>query len=251
MPFFSYLCGINLVLRMAGISDNIISLAESRTQFSVNDLLPSVAKGVERNTLSWHLSNLCKHGKLRRIGRGIYSLQDTTSFFIKASKKVKSLYKSLHKQFPLADFCIYDGSVFTPLLHDLSPNATIYVETNRDVAESVFNYLSQKYQGRLFLTPTKEMTSKYIDLSQENIIIKPLISESPLTDDNGVPMPTLEKILVDTRTDADFFYLHGYENLEMLRTAITHYDVNRTRLLRYANRRNEKESILNDLKEIQ
>ena len=251
MPFFSYLCGINLVLRMAGISDNIISLAESRTQFSVNDLLLSVAKGVERNTLSWHLSNLCKHGKLRRIGRGIYSLQDTTSFFIKASKKVKSLYKSLHKQFPLADFCIYDGSVFTPLLHDLSPNATIYVETNRDVAESVFNYLSQKYQGRLFLTPTKEMTSKYIDLSQENIIIKPLISESPLTDDNGVPMPTLEKILVDARTDADFFYLHGYENLEMLRTAITHYDVNRTRLLRYANRRNEKESILNDLKEIQ
>ena len=251
MPFFSYLCGINLVLRMAGISDNIISLAESRTQFSVNDLLLSVAKGVERNTLSWHLSNLCKHGKLRRIGRGIYSLQDTTSFFIKASKKVKSLYKSLHKQFPLADFCIYDGSVFTPLLHDLSPNATIYVETNRDVAESVFNYLSQKYQGRLFLTPTKEMTSKYIDLSQENIIIKPLISESPLTDDNGVPMPTLEKILVDARTDADFFYLHGYENLEMLRTAITHYDVNRTRLLRYANRSNEKESILNDLKEIQ
>ena len=64
-------------------------------------------------------------------------------------------------------------------------------------------------------------------------------------------MPTGEKILVDTRTDADFVYLHGYENLEMLRTAITHYDVNRTRLLRYADRRNEKESILNDLKEIQ
>lgn len=95
------------------------------------------------------------------------------------------------------------------------------------------------------------MTSKYIDLSQENIIVKPLISESPLIDDDGVPMPTLEKMLVDTRVDADFYYLHGYENLEMLRTAITHYDVNQTRLLRYADRRNEKESILKDLKEIQ
>lgn len=124
---------------MVGISNSIISLAENRTQFSVDDLLLSVAKGVERNTLSWHLSNLCKLGKLRRIGRGIYSLQNKTTFFVKASKRAKSLYKSLHKEFPLADFCIYEGSVFTPLLHDLSPNATIYVETNRDVTESVFN----------------------------------------------------------------------------------------------------------------
>lgn len=236
---------------MTGVSDNIIAYAESRPQFSVDDLISSVAKGMERNTLSWHLSNLCKLGKLRRIGRGLYSTQTKTAYSIKASKKVRSLYRSLHKDFPFADFCLYDGPLLTPLLHDLSPNSTIYIETNRDVMESVFNHLGQKYQGRLFLAPTKEITSKYIDLAQENIIIKPLITESPLTEDDGVPMPTLEKILVDTRVDADFFYLHGYENLEMLRTAITHYDVNQTRLLRYADRRNEKENIIKDLKEIQ
>lgn len=236
---------------MTGVSNNIIAYAENRPQFSVDDLISSVAKGIERNTLSWHLSNLCKLGKLRRIGRGLYSTQIKTAYHVKASKKVRSLYHSLHKDFPFADFCLYDGSLLTPLLHDLSPNSTIYIETNRDVTESVFNRLSQKYQGRLFLAPTKEMTSKYIDLSQENIIIKPLITESPLTEDNGVPMPTLEKMLVDTRVDADFFYLHGYENMEMLRTAISHYDVNRTRLLRYADRRNEKENIIKDLKEIQ
>ena len=236
---------------MTGVSNNIIAYAENRPQFSVDDLISSVAKGIERNTLSWHLSNLCKLGKLRRIGRGLYSTQIKTAYHVKASKKVRSLYHSLHKDFPFADFCLYDGSLLTPLLHDLSPNSTIYIETNRDVTESVFNRLSQKYQGRLFLAPTKEMTSKYIDLSQENIIIKPLITESPLTEDNGVPMPTLEKMLVDTRVDADFFYLHGYENMEMLRTAISQYDVNRTRLLRYADRRNEKENIIKDLKEIQ
>ena len=236
---------------MTGISNNIIAYAESRPQFSVDDLISSATKGFERNTLSWHLSNLCKLGKLRRIGRGLYSTQIKTAYQVKASKKVRSLYRSLHKDFPFADFCVYDGQLFTPLLHDLSPNSTIYIETNRDVMESVFNRLSEKYQGRLFLAPTKKMTSMYIDLSQENIIIKPLITESPLTEDNGIPMPSLEKILVDTRVDADFFYLHGYENLEMLRTAIAHYDVNQTRLLRYADRRNEKENIIKDLKEIQ
>lgn len=236
---------------MIGVSNDIIAYAESRTQFSVDDLISAVTRDIERNTLSWHLSNLCKLGKLRRIGRGLYSSQMKTAYNIKASKKVRSLFRSLHKEFPFADFCLYDGSLLAPLLHDLSPNSAIYIETNRDVMESVFNRMIQKYQGRLFLAPTKEMTSKYIDLEQENIIIKPLITESPLTEDNGVPMPTLEKLLVDTRVDADFFYLHGYENMEMLRTAIAHFDVNQTRLLRYADRRNEKENIIKDLKEIQ
>ena len=236
---------------MTGVSDNIIAYAESRSQFSVDDLAASVARGIERNTLSWHLSNLCKQGKLRRIGRGLYSSQMKTAYQVKASKIVRSLYHSLHKDFPFADFCLYDGPLLTPLLHDLSPNSTIYIETSRDVMESVFNRLSQKHQGRLFLAPSREMTSKYIDLSQENIIVKPLITESPLTEDNGVPMPTLEKILVDTRVDADFFYLHGHENMEMLMTAMSNYDVNQTRLLRYADRRHEKENIIRDLKEIQ
>ena len=77
--------------------------------------------------------------------------------------------------------------------------------------------------------------------------MKPLVTESPLTNDGKVPVPTREKLLVDTRVDADYHYLHGYENLEMLRTAISHYDVNRNRLLRYADRRNAKESLLKDL----
>jgi hypothetical protein len=61
----------------------------------------------------------------------------------------------------------------------------------------------------------------------------------------------LEKLLVDTRVDDDFYYLQGYENLEMLRTAISHYDVNKNRLLRYADRRNAKDSIIKDIETIQ
>jgi hypothetical protein len=50
--------------------------------------------------------------------------------------------------------------------------------------------------------------------------VKPLVTEAPLTLDGKVPVPTLEKLLVDTRVDADYSYLQGYENLEMQRTAI-------------------------------
>lgn len=224
-----------------------MNYANGLQQFAIDDMPIEVTAGIARNTLSWHLSNLCRRGKLKRIGRGIYTAHISNTFQVKANAKARSLFKVLSKQFPLADFCVYGGGVITPLLHDLTPNNSIYIETNREVTESVFNVLLPKYKGRIFLSPTKKIATTYIDFSRENIIVKPLITESPLMLDGKVPVPTIEKLLVDTRVDADFYFLHGYENLEMLRTAITHYDVNQTRLLRYADRRNEKESILNDL----
>jgi len=236
---------------MVGVSDNIMNYANGLQQFAIDDMPTEVSAGIARNTLSWHLSNLCRQGKLRRIGRGKYTAHFSNTFQVKANAKARSLYNTLSRQFPLADFCVYGGGVITPLLHDLIPNNSIYIETNREVTESVFNVLLPKYKGRLFLSPTKKIATTYIDFSRENIIVKPLITESPLMLDDKVPVPSIEKLLVDTRVDVDFYFLHGYENLEMLRTAITHYNVNQTRLLRYADRRNEKESILNDLKEIQ
>ena len=235
---------------MVGVSDKILNYAASLQQFSVDDIPADVISDVERNTLSWHLSNLCKKGKLRRVGRGIYTIQTANTFLVKTNAKVRSLYRSLLRQYPFADFCVYSANVITPLLHDMMPNNTIYVETNRDTIMSVFEMLLPKYKGRLFLAPTKEIATTYIEFSRENIIVKPLVTEAPLTLDGKVPVPTLEKLLVDTRVDADYSYLQGYENLEMLRTAISHYNVNRNQLLRYADRRNMKNSILKDLETI-
>ena len=235
---------------MKGVSDIILNYAARVKHFSVDDIPADVFIGVERTKLSWYLGKLCRNGKLRRVGRGIYTIQSADTFVVKASAKARSLYRSLSGQYPFADFCVYSANVITPLLHDMMPNNTIYVETNRDIVQSVFDMLLPKYKGRIFLVPTKEIATTYIDFSKENIIVKPLVTEAPLTLDGKVPVPTLEKLLVDTRVDADFYYLHGYENLEMLRTAISHYDVNQTRLLRYADRRNAKDSIQKDLETI-
>lgn len=235
---------------MIGVSARILNYASGMQRFSVDDIPADVCSDVERNTLSWHLSNLCKKGKLRRVGRGVYTLQPANTFMVKANAKARSLYRSVSSQYPYADFCIYSANVITPLLHDMMPNNTLYVETNRDTIQSIFDMLLSKYKGRIFLAPTKEIATTYIDFSKENIIVKPLITEAPLALDGKVPVPTLEKLLVDTRVDADFYYLHGYENLEMLRTAINHYDVNRNRLLRYADRRNVKDPIMKDLETI-
>ena len=235
---------------MIGVSEKILNYAAGMQQFSVDDIPVDVFSDIDRKKLSWYLGKLCRNGKLRRVGRGFYTLQSANTFIVKANAKARALYRSISGQYPFADFCIYSANVITPLLHDMMPNNTLYVETNRDTTQSVFDMLLPKYNGRIFLAPTKEIATTYIDFSKENIIVKPLVTEAPLALDGKVPIPMLEKLLVDTRVDADFYYLHGYENLEMLRTAISHYDVNQTRLLRYADRRNAKDSILKDLETI-
>ena len=80
-------------------------------------------------------------------------------------------------------------------------------------------------------------------MSQPAIFVKPLITESPVTECNGVYVPTLEKLLVDLRKDRDFFYLQDSEGDNILRNAYALYAVNQSRLLRYAARRGVREEI--------
>lgn len=50
---------------------------------------------------------------------------------------------------------------------------------------------------------------------------KNLVSEAPLQEVSGVPMPTLEKLLVDILRDTDFFYLQGSESDRIIETLLT------------------------------
>ena len=54
----------------------------------------------------------------------------------------------------------------------------------------------------------------------------------------GICVPTLEKMLIDTQKDADFDYLRGTESQYMFQLAFDLYTINTQRLLRYARRRN-------------
>lgn len=87
------------------------------------------------------------------------------------------------------------------------------------------------------------MTYRYVDLDSRVFFVKNLISEAPLQKVSGVPMPTLEKLLVDILRDADFFYLQGSESNRIIENAFNLYAVNQSLLFRYTNRRKLKEGL--------
>lgn len=224
----------------------ILSYAENRESFTFSDLFMYLNKlfEISKSTLSWHLRELVKDKVLFKVGRGIYTIQGIPSpeYAPRLSKKGLKVGKSLTKVFPFTTLSIFDGNIISDFQHHLSTNNLHYIEVERDAMESVFHFLKQNGYN-VFLNPDKDFTYNNIDISKEAFVVKPLVTESPLTEIQGVKTPKLEKILVDILCDDDMDYLHGYEWNQIFENAHKLYSINRSAMLRYASRRNAKPTI--------
>ncbi len=231
---------------MTNCEQFIIGYATARDTFRAADLLTAaVAEGYAETSVNWTLRKLTVEERLYRLGRGVYSLQGHQPFQEEPDESLIALAKEIIGKYPTVKVCFYRGTILTPLLHHLAYNAMTYIEVKRDFTDILFHQL-QDAGKQVWHKPTREIMQNYIDISQPGIIIKPLISGSPLMAASGVPMPTLEKLLVDTFCDEDFNYLHGGEWRYMFETALDSFSINRSRLLRYASRRGK----LAEIKEI-
>lgn len=233
------------------ITTAILNYAEKHRNFNIDDLFAYLHEkiGINRSSLLWYLSKLVNNKVLIRTGRGMYAKVIKQAFAPKPTEEVKEIYGLLLANFPFAKFCVYPGEIIAPLQHHLSSNRIIYVETERDSVETVFNFLKEEGH-EAYLRPDKEMIYRYIDMDKKAIFVKNLVSEAPLQEVSGIPMPTLEKLLVDILRDSDFFYLQGSESEHIIENAFNLYSINQSRLFRYAGRRKVKEellSILNNL----
>lgn len=231
---------------MTNIIDSyIMNYAEGKASFSLGDVFDAYVKEqpVEKSIMTWHLARLTAKGLLARIGKGVYAKSGKAIFSPELSTEAETLFKSVKEQFPFAKVCVYEGPWIFPLLHHLASNQIIYIEVERIAAESVFEQL--KIDGKIvYFRPDEDMIYRYINLAERAIFIKPLISESPTTKVNGVPVATLEKLLVDIYKDSDFYYLQGGEYYNIMSNARTLFSINTDKMFRYASRRGVKEEIM-------
>ena len=236
---------------MAELESLILDFARSREVFTAQEFASGAPEGasINRLTLEWYLGQLTKEGKLGRVAKGKYTIHPRPVFHITEEETDKALHDRLSAWYPGATFCIYKGTVLATLQHHLSYNALTYIETQRELTEALFHRL-QEEGSRIYHRPDKKVFYDYIDISQSGIIIKPLFTGSPLQQTSGVPVPMLEKLLVDIRCDADFDYLGGAESVRMLENATSLYTINTTKLLRYAGRRHCREDFERNLTQL-
>ncbi|MDP4275904.1 MAG: type IV toxin-antitoxin system AbiEi family antitoxin domain-containing protein, partial [Bacteroidota bacterium] len=195
-------------------------------------------------TFSEQLNRLLKSGKLVRIERGVYKLPNDArkDFSIVCSDEMRRINQQIKAQFPFVDYCVWSASILQSYMHHIPNFNLLFVDVEREVAESVFNFLNTGSNKRVFLLPSLTDFERYINTS-DAIIIRPLISESPLQLVEGINTPTIEKILVDIVGDVEFSFLQGSEINYIYTTIFERHNVNKNKLLRYATRRGRKEEV--------
>lgn len=221
--------------------------------FTTNDIFRFFSEAnpdIKKGTVNWRIHDLVKHGFIQRIGRGIYALGKEKIFNHKISIKQKKIYSAINRKFPFITYCLWDISVLKEFLQHIFMTDFLIIEVEKEVVSSVYHMIKEK-NANTFKEPSGDILEDFILNTQNTIIIKPLISESPLMKENDIHVPSLEKILVDLFADQKLFYfLQGNELLDVFKNAMEKYTVNADKLLRYAKRRNKKNEIQKILNKI-
>ena len=229
--------------------NQIIDIAKKQDGiFTRKDLLNVVRSGmknISEGSLVVLLNRMIAENKIIRVSYGKYKLNEDLKheFLYEPNEFMLSLNKHIKEKFPFIDYCIWQPSVFASMMLHVPAVRTTLVDVEREAMESVFMSLQNvESEIPIFLNPSQEDVDRYIT-NRDLIIVRPLVKEAPLDVINGCPVPTLEKMLVDAISDKELQHLQGNELYTIYSDAFSDYAIKKTRLLRYAARRNRKQKV--------
>lgn len=185
---------------------------------------------------------MVKASKLHRTGRGTYELGSGMPYLPELKPRVTKISKFIQKNFPEVAFCAWNSDLLNEFAQHLSAHPIILVDVEREVAESVYYQLKEEFNG-VFLRPPETIINEVLPDFRLPILIRHLVSESPLNQLNQLPLISLEKMLVDVFCDMEFNYLEGSERRAIFKNAYFKYIVNENKLLRYAARKGRRQDI--------
>ncbi|QGW26716.1 DUF6577 family protein [Phnomibacter ginsenosidimutans] len=207
-------------------------MAELRRQFP----------GTLDNTLSWRLSQLTKENLIQRVGRGQYS------FLFKPEYNAELSLKSKRTINRIRALCNHPPAVWdTSMLDDLIAIETtvnwLFIEVDRPELDQIFAN-AQQFSKKIFANPDKETIARYMLPVEEAIILIPQVSETPIISQGDYSMLALEGLLVNVYWYYDkYFKPLGYDIDAIFRNALKRYNVNTSKLLRFAGRRDKRSEI--------
>lgn len=214
-------------------------------RLSKQKLVDSIKKDFSNwsdNTINMYLSNLKKQGVLYTPSRGIYEMDSHVAFHPNISKDVKRIFNKIKREFPYTTFCIWDTVWLNDFMRHQPFKHYLVIEVEKDASESIFSFLTGASKG-VFFNPNEEMFERYIHHQDEVLIVKNMVSESPLLKVDKIVVPALEKLLVDMLIDTSLFSAQQNEKEFIMRGVLEKYSLNELKMRRYAVRRNREKEI--------
>ena len=193
-------------------------------------------------TINWRVYDLVKSSVLRRTGRGLFELGSVSQYLPELDTRAIKISKHLQKNFADVTFCIWNSDLINEFSQHMMAYPFILLDVERAVAESVYHFLKDKFNG-VFLRPPEALINDIIPDCRRPVIIRYLTTESPLNEHNQLPLISLEKMLVDVFCDVEFSFLEGSERRAIFQNAYYKYTINENKLLRYAARKGRRTDI--------
>ncbi len=188
---------------------------------------------------------MIEKGVLKRIGRGKYALGEQIIFTPEITSDIESIYSIVDKQFPYLEKSIWTTKWLNQWMLHIPNKHLIILDVEKDAEENVFYHLKESKKN-VFIHTEEDIINKYADDDTDIVIIKNLITDSPLQKIKRVEVPTLEKIMVDLIVDTRLFSAYQDRDLDsIIENAFEYYTINIDRLLRYASRRRKKDIVAN------
>lgn len=203
------------------------------------------SKGIRNaGTIDKTLQRMVASGRLDRLGTGIYQRADGSKpiFHISPSDDVRVLYEKLKNQFPLLKFVVWDAQALLPLMHNIPNVQMTIVSVEKDGFIDIAETLETLTEKLVFRNPDRE-NLLHLGSGREYIVVRPMVSQSPVEEVEGVRCPTIEKVLVDILRDKEFYYLRGGESYYIYESILADYSLNKKALMRYACRRNAADDV--------
>ena len=194
-------------------------------------------------TINIKISELKKAGVIKSPSRGLYAITEKLPYQPQLSIELKKLNSTLHKAFPFARFCVWDTKWLNEFMRHQPFHFYLVAEVEKDVLESAFYKLSACYP-KIFLDPDEQMFERYVSMVEYPLIIKQLVSESPIQQIQKVSVPKLEKLLVDMLSDTSLFAAQQNEMEFIYQSVFEKYAMNQAMMTRYAKRRNREDELL-------
>ncbi|HCX95542.1 MAG: DUF6577 family protein [Rectinema sp.] len=229
---------------MSSLESNILSFAQAKKDFTVGEIrtfIASVAPSTPDSTILWRLHDMVARGSLRRIGRGRYTVPGKEVFSFVPSDVLRGKTLALAQAFPYAALCVWDIDILNSFSrHQFSVSFDI-VEIEKVAVAPAQEFLEDYAPPCVVESALKHVP--YDDLSRKRLtVVKPLVGESPLERDAGIPTPSVEKIIVDLYCDGPVFsFLQGNETMTIIEALMNRYAINSSKLIRYASRRGKEE----------
>jgi len=161
----------DIILNFARTHDNNIARKEFMTWYSQE--FPNGSLG----RIDITLQNLVRNGILTRSGYGVFQISSSVKpdFTYEPSDKETGLFAQIKEQYPYTRLCIWNARALSP------------------ATEPIYEDVRKFAEDRIVLLKPKEREYHLYAAGRPAIIVKDLISESPVANIDDITTPCLEK----------------------------------------------------------